>query len=75
MHVVRLLAPRLDNENHTKDIDFGPSGIRKRRHAGYTASMRALDEAAWQGEFDPVEGVKPERFEGGRVMRRAVSRQ
>ena len=28
MHVVRLLAPRLDNENHTKDIDFSPSGIR-----------------------------------------------
>ena len=22
MHVVRLLAPRLENENHTKDIDF-----------------------------------------------------
>src|SRR5262249_58735503 len=22
MHVVQLLAPRLDNENHTKDIDF-----------------------------------------------------
>ena len=25
MHVVRLLAPRLDNESHTKDIDFSPS--------------------------------------------------
>src|SRR6266545_1716310 len=25
MHVVRLLAPRLDKENHTKDIDFSPS--------------------------------------------------
>jgi NTE family protein len=24
MHVVRLLAPRLENENHTKDIDFTP---------------------------------------------------
>jgi NTE family protein len=57
MHVVRLLAPRLDNENHTKDIDFSPSGIRKRWHAGYAASMRALDEAAWLGEFDPLEGV------------------
>ena len=30
MHVVRLLAPRLDNENHTKDIDFSPTGIRLR---------------------------------------------
>ena len=28
MHVVRLLAPRLDDEDHTKDIDFSPAGIR-----------------------------------------------
>ncbi len=57
MHVVRLLAPRLDNENHTKDVDFSPSGIRMRRDAGYTATMRALEQAAWQGGFDPLEGV------------------
>ena len=57
MHVVRLLAPRLDNENHTKDIDFSPSGIGMRREAGYEATMRALKQAAWQGEFDPIEGV------------------
>jgi NTE family protein len=30
MHVVRLLAPRLDNESHTKNIDFSPAGICKR---------------------------------------------
>src|SRR6266516_2720246 len=35
MHVVRLLAPRLDNENHTKDIDFSPTGIRLRGEAGH----------------------------------------
>jgi NTE family protein len=57
MHVVRLLAPRLENENHTKDIDFSPSGIRMRREAGYAATMRALMQAPWQGEFDPIEGV------------------
>lgn len=57
MHVVRLMAPRLDNENHTKDLDFSPSGIRIRQEAGYSATMRALDQAAWQGEFDPLEGV------------------
>jgi NTE family protein len=57
MHVMRLLAPRLDNENHTKDIDFSPSGIRMRWDAGHSATMRALEEAAWQGEFDPLEGV------------------
>src|SRR6266566_8628995 len=57
MHVVRLLAPRLENENHTKDIDFSPSGIGMRREAGYEATMRALKQAPWQGEFDPIEGV------------------
>ena len=57
MHVMRLLAPRLENENHTKDIDFTPSGIRVRREAGYEATMRALAQAPWQGEFDPIEGV------------------
>jgi NTE family protein len=57
MHVVRLLAPRLENENHTKDIDFTPSGIGMRREAGYEATMRALERAPWQGEFDPIEGV------------------
>jgi NTE family protein len=57
MHVVRLLAPRLENENHTKDIDFTPSGIRMRREAGYEATMRALRQAPWRGEFDAIEGV------------------
>jgi NTE family protein len=57
MHVVRLLAPRLDNENHTKDIDFSESGIRMRWQAGYTATKQALDRAPWQGAFDPLEGV------------------
>jgi NTE family protein len=57
MHVVRLLAPRLMNENHTKDIDFTPSGIRMRRDAGYEATTRALAQASWRGEFDPIEGV------------------
>ena len=57
MHIVQLLAPRLDNENHTKDIDFSASGIRMRCEAGYKATVRALNEAAWLGEFDPLEGV------------------
>jgi len=57
MHVIRLLAPRLKNENHTKDIDFTPSGIRMRRQAGYEATMQALKKSPWQGKFDPIEGV------------------
>jgi NTE family protein len=57
MHVVRLLAPRLDNEDHRKDIDFSPSGIRKRWEAGYEKTRREIERAAWEGEFDPLEGV------------------
>jgi NTE family protein len=57
MHVVRLLAPQLDAENHTKDIDFSPSGIRTRWDCGYDATKRALALAAWCGEFDALDGV------------------
>jgi NTE family protein len=54
---VRLLAPRLANEDHTKDVDFSPSGIRKRWEAGYADTLRAIDSKPWQGNFDPLEGV------------------
>jgi NTE family protein len=57
MHVVRLLAPRLANEDHTKDVDFSPSGIRKRWETGYADTLRAIERKPWQGEFDPLEGV------------------
>ncbi len=40
MHVVPLFAPRIDGEDHTKDIDFTPAGIKARRNAGY-ADTRA----------------------------------
>jgi NTE family protein len=57
MHIVRLLAPRLDHEDHTKALDFSPSGIRRRWEAGYASARRVIDEAPWLGEFDPLEGV------------------
>jgi NTE family protein len=58
MHVVRLHAPRLDGEDHTKDIDFTPAGVRARRQAGYADTLRMLAEAPWkQAETDPIEGV------------------
>jgi NTE family protein len=57
MHVVRLLAPRIDNEDHTKDVDFSPSGIRTRWEAGHADARRAIEQAPWTGEFDPLEGV------------------
>jgi NTE family protein len=57
MHVVRLLAPRLDNESHIKDIDFSPAGICARWEAGYANTARALEAQAWLQECDPLEGV------------------
>jgi NTE family protein len=57
MHVVRLLAPQLDRESHTKDIDFSASGIRQRWDAGYAHTRAVLDRSPWVGEFDPLSGV------------------
>jgi NTE family protein len=57
MHVVRLLAPRLDNESHIKDIDFTPAGIRARWEAGYADTNKALARQAWLDEYDLLEGV------------------
>ena len=56
MHVVRLLAPALDYEDHAKDIDFSPDGISQRWTAGYRHTLETLSKAPWQGEFDPMEG-------------------
>jgi NTE family protein len=56
VHVVRLLAPMLEGEDHTKDIDFSASGIEKRREAGYSHGCRALEEKPWQEPVDPLEG-------------------
>lgn len=57
MHVVRLLAPRLDNESHTKDIDFSPAGIRTRWEAGHAATASMLEHTPWTGEVSPLDGV------------------
>jgi NTE family protein len=57
MHVVQLLAPRLDNEDYTKDADFSAASIRRRWDAGYADTVRALQRAAWNDPSDPLEGV------------------
>lgn len=57
MHVVRLLAPQLECETHTKDIDFSPSGIKQRWDAGYVHTKAVLERKPWVGEFDPLSGV------------------
>ncbi|MCC8956168.1 patatin-like phospholipase family protein [Bradyrhizobium sp. Pear77] len=57
MHVVRLLAPRLDHETHTKDIDFSAKGIMQRWDLGYADTKAVLERAPWRDEFDPLKGV------------------
>jgi NTE family protein len=56
MHVIRLLAPRLGYEDHSKDVDFSPAGIRQRWEAGYSHTMRMLEAAPWRADTDPLEG-------------------
>jgi NTE family protein len=68
MHVVRLLAHLLDGEDHTKDIDFSPAGIRKRWKAGFANTSRVLEMAPWSGEFDPMEGFILHEARPGVVM-------
>jgi NTE family protein len=57
MHVARLLSPGVEGEDHTKDIDFTPAGIRSRWQSGYSDTMRMLAAAPWRKSVDPVEGV------------------
>jgi len=57
MHVVRLLAPQLDHEDQTKDVDFSPEGIAQRREAGYVDAKAAIKLAPWTGDFATHEGV------------------
>lgn len=57
MHVVQLLAPQLDHDDHTKDIDFSQAGIRRRWEAGYAHTNAVLARKPWEGQFDPLSGV------------------
>ena len=67
MHVVRLLAPALDGENHTKDVDFSPASIRARWRAGYKNTQEVLARAPWMEEADPLEGFILHEAAEGRV--------
>ena len=61
MHVVRLLAPRLDNENHTKDVDFSPGSIRKRWEAGYAEDHAGARAGALAGRVRSARRRHPAR--------------
>jgi NTE family protein len=70
MHVVRLLAPMLHGEDHSKDIDFSAEGIRARWQAGYRDTMHVLEARPWEGEFDPIEGFILHETQAGEVIAR-----
>ena len=57
IHVAHLLAPRLEGEDHTKDIDFSPGGVKARREAGYVDTMKMVERSPWREPSDPIEGV------------------
>lgn len=57
MHVAHLVVPRLHGDDHTKDIDFTPAGVRQRREAGRAHALAMIDRAPWREAADPIEGV------------------
>src|SRR3954447_15292073 len=65
MHVIRLLAPPLEGEDHSKDIDFSPAGIRRRWDTGYADTQRVLAQAPWTADVDPLEGFILHEAAGG----------
>ena len=57
MHLVRFLSPRLDNEDHTKDIDFTRSGIERRWKAGFDHASKLLHEKPRENPCDSLAGI------------------
>lgn len=57
MHLMRLVAPRLPDEDHSKDMDFHPSRIQARWHAGIADAQRTLAERAWLEPVDAMQGL------------------
>jgi len=57
MHVIKLVAPRLIDEDHTRDIDFTPAGIEERRQAGYDETAAMIARKPWTAELDSIEGM------------------
>jgi NTE family protein len=74
MHVVRLLAPALEYEDHAKDIDFSRDGIRQRREAGYRHTMETIEQAPWRDKADPLEGFILHEASGGEMVETAAAR-
>lgn len=57
MHLMRLVAPRLPDEDHTKDMDFNVARIQQRWQAGLNDARRTLAKQAWTAPVGPTEGL------------------
>ena len=57
MHVAWLMAPKLDGEDYTKDIDFSATAIRTRWQAGHDDTKRMLDRAPWNEPVGPADSI------------------
>ena len=71
MHVVRLLAPPLKGEDHSKDIDFSPAGIETRWQSGYRDTVAMLEQRPWTHAFDPMEGLILHELVAGHISKEA----
>ncbi|OQW80343.1 MAG: patatin [Proteobacteria bacterium ST_bin14] len=74
MHVIRLLAPALDYEDHAKDVDFSADGIRQRWEAGYRHTSETLEKAPWRAEVDPSEGFVLHEACAGEIIETAAAK-
>ena len=68
MHVVRLLAPVLEGEGHSKDIDFSAGGIEARWKAGYDNTCEVVARAPWNDPVDPLDGFVLHEAIGGNTV-------
>ena len=57
IHVAWLMAPKLDGDDYTKDIDFTPAGIHARWRAGYEDTSRMLERAPWNAPVGPADSI------------------
>ncbi len=57
MHLMRLMAPRLPDEDQTKDMDFNTARIRARWEAGLSDTRRTIAQQAWLAPVGPTDGL------------------
>lgn len=57
MHLMSLVAPRMPDEDQTKDMDFSSSRISARWNAGLCDARRSIAAQAWLAPVDTIDGL------------------